>query len=38
MRNIFVVFIPAGNHEALVHYHDIIINKVNPERIYRYVD
>ena len=38
MKNIFILFIPAGNHEALVHYEDTIKNKVSPERIYRYLE
>lgn len=38
MKNIFLLYIPPGNHEAMVHYQDTIVGKVAPERIYRYVD
>ena len=37
MRNIFLVYIPPGNAEAMVHYEETIRQKVNPERIYRYI-
>jgi hypothetical protein len=29
---------PPGNHEAMVHYQDTIVNKVSPERIYKYIE
>ena len=38
MRQIFLLYIPPGNYEALVHYQDTIINRVAPERIYKYLD
>ena len=38
MRNIFIVYMPVGNHEAMVHYEDTIRNKVSPDRIYAHVD
>ena len=38
MKNIFILYIPKGNHEALVHYEDTIKKKVSPERISRHVD
>lgn len=38
MRNIFLLYIPPSNHEAVVHYEDTIRAKVSPERIYRYVN
>lgn len=38
MKNIFLLYIPPANHEAMVHYEDTIRRKVSPERIYRYVD
>ena len=38
MRNIFLMYIPPTNHEAVVHYEDTIRRKVAPDRIYRYVD
>lgn len=38
MRNIFFLYIPPGNYEALVHYQDTIINKVSQERIFKYID
>ena len=36
MKNVFLVYIPPGNAEAMVHYEDTIRNKVSPERIHRY--
>lgn len=38
MRNIFILYIPTGNYEALVHYDDTIKNKVSQERIFKYID
>ena len=38
MRNIFLVYIPPGNTEAMVHYEETIRQKVSPDRIYRHVD
>jgi hypothetical protein len=38
MRNIFFLYIPPGNLEAIVHYQDTIINKVSLERVLKYVD
>lgn len=38
MRNIFLLYIPPTNHEAVVHYEDTIRRKVTPDRIYRFVD
>lgn len=37
MRNIFLLYIPPGNAEAMVHYQDTIRNKVSFERIARHV-
>ena len=34
MRNIFMLYMPPGNVEAMVHYEDTIRQKVAPERIY----
>ncbi|MHB1956774.1 MAG: hypothetical protein ACYCOU_23890 [Sulfobacillus sp.] len=36
-RNIFLVYIPPGNVEAMVHYEDTIRQKVAPERLDRYL-
>ena len=33
MRNIFILYMPLGNREAMVHYEDTIRKKVAPERI-----
>lgn len=33
MRNIFILYMPPGNVEAMVHYEDTIRNKVAPSRI-----
>lgn len=38
MRNIFILYMPPGNAEAMVHYEDTIRQKVRPERIARHVD
>jgi hypothetical protein len=38
MRNIFILYMPPGNLEAMVHYEDTIGKKVSPERIYDRVD
>ena len=38
MKNIFLVYIPPGNAEAMVHYEETIRQKVMPERIFRYID
>jgi hypothetical protein len=38
MTNIFIVPIPLGNNEAVVHYEDTVRNKVLSERIFRFVD
>jgi hypothetical protein len=37
MKNIFLVYIPPGNAEAMVHYEDTIHRKVAPERVYRFI-
>lgn len=38
MRNVFILYMPESNYEAITHYQDTIINKVQAERIFRYVD
>lgn len=38
MRNIFVLYMPPGNPEAMVHYQDTIRNKVASQRIFAHVD
>lgn len=38
MKNIFIVPIPPGNTEAVVHYEDTIKKKVDPDRIFKHVD
>ena len=38
MRNIFILYMPPGNAEAMVHYEDTIRKKVMPERIFSQVD
>lgn len=38
MKNIFILYIPTGNYEALVHYEDTIKKKVSQEKIFQYVD
>lgn len=38
MRNIFILYMPLGNAEAMVHYEDTIRRKVSPERVFAHVD
>ncbi|HSW97694.1 MAG TPA: hypothetical protein VLF89_07765 [Candidatus Saccharimonadales bacterium] len=38
MKNIFILYIPPGNYEALVHYQDTIKNKAPQEKIFNYID
>jgi hypothetical protein len=38
VKNIFLVYIPPGNAEAMVHYEETIRQKVMPERIFRHID
>lgn len=38
MRNIFILYMPPGNREAMVHYEDTIRKKVAQDRIYAHVD
>jgi hypothetical protein len=37
MRNVFLLYMPPGNREAMVHYEDTIVQKVPLERIAKYV-
>lgn len=37
MRNIFLLYMPPGNAEAMVHYQDTIQNRVSLDRIARYL-
>lgn len=37
MSNVFLLYIPPGNHEAMVHYQDTIVNRVSIDRINRFV-
>lgn len=37
MRNIFLLYMPPGNAEAMIHYEETILRPVEPSRIYRYV-
>jgi|SRR6266567_3108763 len=38
MKNIFILYIPTGNYEALVHYEDTIKKKISQEKIFQHVD
>lgn len=38
MKNIFILYMPPGNYEAMVHYEDTIKNKVSQERIFKYIN
>lgn len=37
MPNVFMLYMPSGNHEAIVHYEDTIKNKVTFDRISRFL-
>src|SRR5882672_2324552 len=37
MRNVFLLYMPPGNREAMVHYEDTIVQKVTLERIARFI-
>src|SRR6266566_1706982 len=37
MSNVFLLYIPPGNHEAMVHYQDTIVNRVSLERLNPFV-
>lgn len=37
MRNIFLLYMPPGNAEAMVHYRDTIQNRVPMERLSRFL-
>lgn len=38
MRNVFMLYMPPGNPEAMVHYEDTIRKKVGHDRIFPHVD
>jgi hypothetical protein len=38
MKNIFILYMPTGNYEAMVHYQDTIRNRVAQDRIFKYID
>jgi hypothetical protein len=38
MKNIFFLYIPPNNTEAIIHYQETVINKVPQERIFSFVD
>lgn len=38
MRNIFILYMPLGNMEAMIHYEDTIRKRVSAGRIYDHVD
>lgn len=38
MKNIFILYMPPGNGEAMIHYQDTIKNRVSQERIFKYLD
>lgn len=38
MKNIFLLYMPPANAEAMVHYEETIRQRVAPERIYAHVD
>src|SRR5438034_438349 len=37
MRNVFLLYMPPGNHEAMVHYQDTIVNRVPLQRLSRFI-
>jgi len=38
MRNVFILYMPPGNMEAMVHYQDTIMNRVGQARLRPYLD
>lgn len=38
MRNIFLLYMPPTNHEAMVHYNETIKKRVAPTRVYPYIN
>ncbi|MDD4871498.1 MAG: hypothetical protein PHR77_13155 [Kiritimatiellae bacterium] len=38
MKNVFILYMPPGNSEAMVHYEDTIRKRVEPQRIFKYTD
>jgi len=38
MKNLFIIYIPSNNHEALVHYEDSIRQRVSSHIIFKHVD
>ncbi|HPQ45165.1 MAG TPA: hypothetical protein PKZ42_13165 [Syntrophales bacterium] len=38
MKNIFFLYIPPNNTEAIIHYQDTIINKVSQDCIFKFID
>ncbi|SRR6266545_1842620 len=37
MSNVFLLYMPPGNHEAMVHYQDTIVNRVSLERLNAFI-
>jgi hypothetical protein len=37
MRNVFLLYMPPGNREAMAHYQDTIVNRVQLQRLSRFV-
>src|SRR5213080_4496337 len=37
VRNVFLLYMPPGNREAIVHYQDTIVNRVALERVRPFV-
>jgi len=37
VSNVFLLYMPPGNRQAMVHYQDTIVNRVSPERLSRFV-
>ena len=38
MKNVFILYMPPGNAEAMVHYEDTIRQRVASDRIYQHTD
>jgi hypothetical protein len=38
MQNIFILYMPPNNAEAMVHYEETIRQRVEPERIFRHIE
>lgn len=38
MKNIFILYMPVNNYEAMVHYQDTIVKKVDQDSVFKYLN